>query len=389
MRARAGAAALGVVCGFALASMPAWAEGPRPAAMAGGLAVGATVLDLGPVPIGGPASGAIRVWNPGAQGRALRSRASCGCTVIGLERMWLAPGIELPLRFVILTEEFQPGRHARTIDLWAESAPREVVRVEVQLEAVAGLPSAEAWPRVVLPFTLKRWLANGEPVLAVDIGEPEEFQAERIPGSVNWPLGTLGALAESRDRAAAVVLCGHEFRGRVKAAAGVDAVTQATPRDRVTQAAEILARLGFRRVAVLAGGVEGWRMVVGRLVRSGSQKPVVEIAAKEARRALDAPDTTFLDVRHPAEFREGHVPAARVLNIPLAELRSRLNEIPKSGRVIVYCGGLECDAGHVAARILLGAGWLQDRVRVLAGGMDAWRAAAGGAPRAGGLVSAR
>ncbi len=43
----------------------------------------------------------------------------------------------------------------------------------------------------------------------------------------------------------------------------------------------------------------------------------------------------LLDVRTPAEFEEGHVPGA--VNIPLSELRDRLDEVPRDRRVAVVC----------------------------------------------------
>jgi NADPH-dependent 2,4-dienoyl-CoA reductase/sulfur reductase-like enzyme/rhodanese-related sulfurtransferase len=76
-----------------------------------------------------------------------------------------------------------------------------------------------------------------------------------------------------------------------------------------------------------------------------------------------SPDTCYLDVREPAEFAAGHAPGA--LNIPLGALRDRLDELPRSGDLRVYCAvGLR---GYIAARLLaqhgfparnLSGGWL-------------------------------
>lgn len=44
---------------------------------------------------------------------------------------------------------------------------------------------------------------------------------------------------------------------------------------------------------------------------------------------------TLVDVRSPAEFAQGNAPGT--INIPLQELGSRLNEIPKSSPVVVCC----------------------------------------------------
>lgn len=62
----------------------------------------------------------------------------------------------------------------------------------------------------------------------------------------------------------------------------------------------------------------------------------------------DKASTILLDVRTPDEFGRGHIEGA--LNIPVDELRDRLDEIDKEKEVIEYCAvGLR---GHVAERIL-------------------------------------
>ena len=59
-------------------------------------------------------------------------------------------------------------------------------------------------------------------------------------------------------------------------------------------------------------------------------------------------DTLLLDVRTPDEYALGTIHYA--INIPIDEIRSRFDEIPKNKRIIVFCGvGLR---GYVACRIL-------------------------------------
>jgi len=96
------------------------------------------------------------------------------------------------------------------------------------------------------------------------------------------------------------------------------------------------------------------------------------VSGPELRDALrsDAPPLV-LDVRTPAEFRQGHVPGAR--NVPHDGLAARLSslELPDERQVVVYCerGG----RAQAAERILRDAGF--ERVRRLEGDMRAWRAA--------------
>ena len=61
----------------------------------------------------------------------------------------------------------------------------------------------------------------------------------------------------------------------------------------------------------------------------------------------------IVDVRTPEEFRDGAYPGAK--NIPLAELGSRLGEIPKDKPVVVYC--LSGARSSSAARAMKQAGF--------------------------------
>lgn len=61
----------------------------------------------------------------------------------------------------------------------------------------------------------------------------------------------------------------------------------------------------------------------------------------------------LLDVRDPNEFAEQHAPGA--INIPLNQLRSRLEELPRHREIGVYCGVGQ--RGYYATRILLQNGY--------------------------------
>ncbi|MEA5154973.1 FAD-dependent oxidoreductase [Raineyella sp.] len=77
--------------------------------------------------------------------------------------------------------------------------------------------------------------------------------------------------------------------------------------------------------------------------------------------------TPLIDVRTPGEFRRGHIPGS--INLPVDELRDRLDEVPH-GEVLITCQvGLR---GHVAERILRQAG---HHVRNLTGGYQTWSTA--------------
>ena len=84
--------------------------------------------------------------------------------------------------------------------------------------------------------------------------------------------------------------------------------------------------------------------------------------------ALDEDGVTLLDVREPDERAACRIEPS--LAIPLGELAARLGELPRDGRLFVYCkvGGRSAHAVD-----LLTAAGFENAINVL-GGIDAWRA---------------
>ncbi len=77
-------------------------------------------------------------------------------------------------------------------------------------------------------------------------------------------------------------------------------------------------------------------------------------------------DDVLLDVRTAAEFSKGNIETA--INIPVDEIRNRLNEIDKNKQIYIYCeAGLR---GYLAQRILKQNGF--DKVSNLSGGYYLW-----------------
>ena len=76
-----------------------------------------------------------------------------------------------------------------------------------------------------------------------------------------------------------------------------------------------------------------------------------------------ATDGAFvLDVRQPVELVVERMPGA--VNIPLAELRSRLGELPRDREILVVCRSAQ--RAYYATRILLQNGF---KARIVSGGM--------------------
>ena len=79
------------------------------------------------------------------------------------------------------------------------------------------------------------------------------------------------------------------------------------------------------------------------------------------------PDDILLDVRRDDEYNAGKI--ANAINIPIDEIRNRLDEIPKDKNIYIYCeAGLR---GYLAQRILKQNGF--NNVFNLSGGYNLWK----------------
>jgi len=80
-------------------------------------------------------------------------------------------------------------------------------------------------------------------------------------------------------------------------------------------------------------------------------------------------DSLLLDVRTVKEFEAGYI--GQAINIPVDEIRERLQELPKDKKIYIYCeAGLR---GYLAHRILRQEGF--EEVYNLSGGYVSWNAA--------------
>jgi rhodanese-related sulfurtransferase len=139
--------------------------------------------------------------------------------------------------------------------------------------------------------------------------------------------------------------------------------------DRVEEAIMRLGRIGFDHVlGYLDQGMDALERrpdLVSRTQR---------ILAPDVRKGVG--DVTIIDIRTASEVANGKIPGSR--NIPLNELRARLDEVPKSGQVVVHCAGGY--RSSIAASLLAQAGFAN--VVDLVGGYQAWLATQSDQPRA-------
>lgn len=104
---------------------------------------------------------------------------------------------------------------------------------------------------------------------------------------------------------------------------------------------------------------------LGKLLRARKTRIPVVDAAKA--RALKDAGAVVIDVREAGEHRRAHIPGA--VNVPLTEVESRLEVIPRDTPVVVHCK--LGSRGALAAKRLHELGF--ENVHNLAGGIDAWK----------------
>jgi rhodanese-related sulfurtransferase len=76
----------------------------------------------------------------------------------------------------------------------------------------------------------------------------------------------------------------------------------------------------------------------------------------------------LLDVRPVEMFNVAHIPTA--LNIPLTDLVSKMNTLPKNKTIVTYCGNIACSLAPKAALELAQKGF---QVKELLGGIEMWQ----------------
>ena len=220
----------------------------------------------------------------------------------------------------------------------------------------------------IAPAALKEMLVDGEELALLDVREEGVFSQAHLLLACSVPLSQLELLIADMvpRRSARTVLCD----------AG-DGLAE--------RAAEKLASFGYTDVAVLEGGIDGWRESGGELfsgvyVPSKAFGEFVEvtyhtpnITADELKAKLDAgEDMVVLDSRPFAEYHRMSIPAG--VDVPGAELAYRVHDIAPSPEtlVVVNCAGRT--RSIIGAQSLINAG-IPNKVMALRNGTMGWELA--------------
>ncbi|KUI30085.1 sulfurtransferase [Mycobacterium sp. IS-1496] len=197
-------------------------------------------------------------------------------------------------------------------------------------------------PRMT-PQQVRTALDSG--VRVVDARTVDDFAAGHLRGSVN--VGFDGRFAET---------------GGMVADVG-DPIALITYPGEEQEAALRLARIGSdNAIGYLNVGRDGrFPAELADLVRTAPRTTVAEFDRLLAEDAV-----TLIDIRNPGEREAGAIPGS--LPIPLAQLRTRLGEVPAGKPIVLHCAGGW--RSSVAASLLRANGF--EQVSDLLGGYNAW-----------------
>jgi hydroxyacylglutathione hydrolase len=209
-------------------------------------------------------------------------------------------------------------------------------RVHPLLEQARRIPA-------VGPAQIRQLLSDG--VRVVDARSIEDFAAGHLRGSVNVGFDgrfaeTGGMVAEIGDKIALITYPGEE-----------------------QDAALRLARVGSDNAVGFLNVNRGgdFPAELADLVQASTRISPAELDGLLAEDAV-----VLIDIRNPGEVESGRIPGS--INIPLAQLRNRLDMLPTDRPIVVHCAGGW--RSSVAASLLRAQGF--DEVWDLAGGYNAW-----------------
>lgn len=142
---------------------------------------------------------------------------------------------------------------------------------------------------------------------------------------------------------------------------------------------QMIYRLTDQRIVMLLGllrevaesNLAEMERLISRLFADDNPDGGLEaISRDELILGLKSGTMELLDVRPKDEFEAGHLPKA--INIPLEQLETMLDALPRDREIIAYCRGPHCVLSHKAVKRLRKLGY---HVRRLEDGVPEWKAA--------------
>jgi len=175
------------------------------------------------------------------------------------------------------------------------------------------------------------WVCRGNNVL-IDLRSAEADAADRIPRSVSMPFATFKDTLGTIPKKAPVVVYGDD-------------------KEQELAALKMLKENGYKKVALVEGGFQGWKRVGGSLVKGPIEtKPLWtrslgegEVTKADLEAALaDPKQAVILDVRTRDEVAKGKFPQAQ--HVPLDELCKemdnficKIKDVNRGQKIYIHC----------------------------------------------------
>lgn len=205
---------------------------------------------------------------------------------------------------------------------------------------LGGLP---AWKQAGCPVylnaeSLQKQLLKKDSVIILDVRDESDAERYRIPSAVSMPGASIPQQLSllPQDKYAPIVLYDADDGKAVRAF-------------------QVLRKAGYINIAVLDGGIALWRkqgfsLESGRVLSKIDYVPTPRegVVSKDSfLRAVQGINTNILilDVRSDEEAAEGIIKGA--VHIPADEVVSRIQEIPKGKKILIYCkSGVRAEMVH-------------------------------------------
>jgi len=305
---------------------------------------------------------------------------SCGCTKAKISKDKLVPGETAELKITFKPDlTSAPGKLKRSIYIESNDPQQSTKIISILLELDTNLkshipatkakpahnPSVIAQPPKISSKELYSRLQKGEKIIILDVREENEYMGKHIPEAIWFPKSkfdrqdpeVLKKLENIDKEAIVITYCGAGHRSNY--------------------VAKKLKEKGYN--AYNLDGISFWEKENLPLVKGPKLPPTQEpsiILLEEAYQNyyLLFKDVVWIDVREIEDYRRGHIKGA--LGIPLPEIATRLNEIPKDKELVLYCEGTwdggSCEASRSVGRILIKNGYKQGNIKVFENGYGAW-----------------
>ncbi len=241
----------------------------------------------------------------------------------------------------------------------------KVLKVKEKKTLRAQPVSTVASPPVISSTELYSQIQSGKEIVILDVREDNEYIGRHIPDAIWFPKSkfdradpeVLKELENIDKKTPLVVYCGAGHRSNY-----------------VVKKLIEMGYNAFNLDGISFWEKEGYPLVRGPKLSPSKEPSIIYLEEAYENYYLLFKDVVWIDVRSIEDYKRGHIKGA--LGLPLSQIESRLDEIPKDKEVVLYCEGTwdggTCEASRSAGRILIKNGFSQGKIKVFEDGYGAW-----------------